>query len=318
MNVLIVGAGALGQVFGHHLAKGGAAVSYLVKPGQVAQARRGFRLYRLEKAHRPVAETFAPRSIYGAIHEVAGRRWDAVWLCVQSTALGERWLGELRDAVGISTIVSIGQDIRDRSTLARFWSKTQIVFVTPSLFAYHAPLPGEQIQEPGVAYWVPPKSTLEVCGQPSRVASVVDSLGRGGMAAKDGGLEGKGDATAALMMPYIAAAEVAGWSLHALGARLVLASDAAKEASAVVASLRGDRKPSWLVTSPLTARLMLWLFPRLAPFDLEGYLRAHFTKVSGQTRQMMEGWISEGHGRGLKVSRLEALRDALAKTPTVA
>jgi 2-dehydropantoate 2-reductase len=39
MNVLIVGAGALGQVFGLYLTRGGASVSYVVRPAQAALAR---------------------------------------------------------------------------------------------------------------------------------------------------------------------------------------------------------------------------------------------------------------------------------------
>ena len=49
MRALIVGAGAVGQVFGHHLAKAGAEVSFLVKPKYVAECERGFMLYKLPR-----------------------------------------------------------------------------------------------------------------------------------------------------------------------------------------------------------------------------------------------------------------------------
>jgi hypothetical protein len=50
----------------------------------------------------------------------------------------------------------------------------------------------------------------------------------------------------------------------------------------------------------------------LAPFDLERYLRHHFTKVGEQTRLMLDDLIGEGAARGLPVTRLRRLRASLA------
>ena len=47
MNVLIVGAGAVGQVYGYHLAKGGADVSFYIREQYAAELDRGFELYQL-------------------------------------------------------------------------------------------------------------------------------------------------------------------------------------------------------------------------------------------------------------------------------
>ena len=44
MNVLIVGAGAVGLVYGKHLQAGGATVSFLIKPKHRAQAEAGYAL----------------------------------------------------------------------------------------------------------------------------------------------------------------------------------------------------------------------------------------------------------------------------------
>ena len=53
MRVLIVGAGAVGQVYGHHLQRGGAEVTFLVKPRYETDARAGFTLWRLRRLGRP-------------------------------------------------------------------------------------------------------------------------------------------------------------------------------------------------------------------------------------------------------------------------
>ena len=54
MKVLVVGAGAVGQVYGHALARGGARVTFLVKPKHVEEARRGFVLYELNRGRAPI------------------------------------------------------------------------------------------------------------------------------------------------------------------------------------------------------------------------------------------------------------------------
>ncbi len=46
-RVLVVGAGAVGQVYGLYLRRGGARVSFLVKPAHAAWCQRGFALHRL-------------------------------------------------------------------------------------------------------------------------------------------------------------------------------------------------------------------------------------------------------------------------------
>ena len=48
MRALIVGAGAVGQVYGLHLQRGGAEVGFFVKERQAAQANRRVRVARLE------------------------------------------------------------------------------------------------------------------------------------------------------------------------------------------------------------------------------------------------------------------------------
>jgi len=39
MKVLIVGAGAVGQIYGHYYAEGGSEVTYLVKPRHVEELK---------------------------------------------------------------------------------------------------------------------------------------------------------------------------------------------------------------------------------------------------------------------------------------
>ncbi|WP_040838271.1 ketopantoate reductase family protein [Nocardia brevicatena] len=313
MRVLVVGDGALGQVFGIRLGFGGAAVSYLVKPGRTGWADTGRTLYRLRRLGKPVTQRLRPEGVHA---ETPAGTWDMVWLCVSSTALRGSWLSELRNAIGTATVVSIGQDLHDRAVLEEVWPAEQIVQVAPSMFAYSAPLAAE-VPTPGIAYWIPPGSTLEVLGDRAdrtRAEAVATALRAGGLRARPTTRADAGEGIAALTMPYIAALEVANWSLPALLSDVDPALEAAAEASAIVAArIGGRRRPR---TPKSVVKMALRLLPALTPFDLARYLEAHFTKVADQTRLMLDGWVAEGEARALPVTRLRELRSGLpVRTP---
>lgn len=305
MRVLIVGAGALGQVFGARLARGGVTVGYLVRPGKERWAADGPAVFRLRRRGRPVAEPLRPDQVITDAAAAGG--WDMVWLCVPSTALRGSWTAELRAGIGGATVVTIGQDPHDLAVLAATWPREQIVQAVPTLLAYQAPLAGE-VPAPGIAYWVPPGTAMAVTGAEERARQVIAALRAGGLRAKRSRRDGAGELMAARMLPYVAALEIAGWRPPG---DLRPATGASREAVAVVAALGGGRPPR-LAVPAWAAALALRLLPGLVPFDLPRYLESHFTKVGAQTRLMLDGWIAEGDARDLPVSRLKQLRHALA------
>ncbi|MEV0235275.1 2-dehydropantoate 2-reductase N-terminal domain-containing protein [Nonomuraea sp. NPDC050786] len=300
MKILVVGAGALGQVFGMWLAAGGAQVSYLVKPGRERWAEHGVVLYRLRRWGRPAERRLVP---YEVATEPPAGPWDMVWLCVDSTALSGSWTAAVSAAAGSATVVTISQAPQDQAALALAWPPEQIVRVTPAVLAYQTP-PAAEAPEPGLAYWLPPLSALEVHGAASRTGQVIAALRAGGVRARAARRPGGGDISAARMMPFIAALENAGWS--AAAAHYARAAAAGREAVAIAAAQHGRRAP--LAVPGWAAALALRVLPRLVPFDLARYLEAHFTKVSAQTRLMLDGWIDQGAALGLPVTHLRALR----------
>lgn len=308
MRVLVVGDGALGQVFGLRLGFGGAAVSYLVKPGRTGWADTGRTLYQLRRLGKPVTQELRPEGVHA---EIPDGTWDMVWLCVSSTALRGPWLSDLRNSIGAATVVSIGQDLHDRAVLEEVWPAEQVVQVVPPMLAYSAPLAAE-VPAPGIAYWMPPGSTLKVLGD--RAEAVATALRAGGLRARPTTQAGAGEGVAALNMPYMAALEVAGWSLPALLSDVGPAAEASAEAAAIVAAQTGARlspAPKWVM------KMGLRLLAALAPFDLARYFEAHFSKVADQTRLMLDGWIAEGEARALPVTRLRELRSSLPDRATM-
>src|ERR1700678_139755 len=108
MRVLIVGAGAVGQVYGHHLVRGGADVEFLVKPKYLAEVAHGFTLYHLPNTEPDVLHAHATAAATGA--------YDAVILTVSSDALrAGDWLAELARATGNATVLVLQPGLDDRA-----------------------------------------------------------------------------------------------------------------------------------------------------------------------------------------------------------
>jgi 2-dehydropantoate 2-reductase len=309
-RILIVGAGALGQVFSS-IFEPTSSIAFLVKPAHESRIKNGFVVYQLTRSDAPIAKRVTPPIVLTNAVQAAAISWDQVWLCVHSTAFEQNWLRSLRDNIGSTTIVTVGQGLGDRATLEQQWPKEQIVQVVPSLFAYYAPLAKEVLPEPGVAYWSPPKSALEVSGVQDCALAVVDVLQQGGAAAKYVGAKNNGETVAALTMPFIIMLETCGWSIRALKDNLRGAAKAAREATRIVAIVQKKKAPSLLATSTITSWLALSILPRLAPFNLEDYARVHFAKIGPQTRQMLDAWIKEGSTRELPIKALMALRSRM-------
>ncbi|MFC4127360.1 ketopantoate reductase family protein [Nocardia rhizosphaerae] len=312
MEVLIVGAGALGQVYGADLARGGAAVSYLVKPGQAERVRGGMTVERLRRWRPDAATTVEPARVYTEPAAVADTAWDSVWLLVDSTALRPDWLDTLRAAIGTTTVVTLDQSLGDLITLTRLWPSDQVVAVTVAELAWTTPL---GTARPGpTAYYRPPGAAVILTGTPARVAPIRAALSRGGAPARIR-RNGGGIARAARTVPYLAALEVADWSIATLRSDLSPASHAAFEAATIVAAERGLPAPPSRRTMEWTAWMAWGMFPALAPFDAPEYLRAHFTKVGAQTRAMLREWAELGEHRGLPAGHLRDLVAAMPPLP---
>ena len=298
MRTLIVGAGALGQVFGAFIAQGGGEVGCLVKPGRAAEACAGYALAQLRRGRAPRPMTFSPRVVLDQVGQVAGG-WDAIWLCTHSTSLREPWLADLRDRAGPATIVSIGMGVDDQAALEVLWPAGQIVEVNPSVLAF--------LEAGSIHFWVPPGARA-VSGEEARARPVTESLATGGLAAHYVGPLATAALTSAVNMPMVAAEEAAGWS----GRQRRLGVAAAGEAITITAARLGVPPPARGKPTPFTAWLNECLFALVAPFDTRAFRQRHFTKTADQTMQMLDGWIAEGRARNLPTARLVELRQALA------
>lgn len=315
-RILIVGAGAVGQAYGYHLSQGGAQVTYLVKEKHAEAAGAGFTLHRLRMFRRPKTLRFEDADLLVDYDAVGEREWDQVWLCVSSTALRGGWLEDLTDQIGDATLVALQPGVDDAEYIGQFVPGRQIVSGMITLIGYQAPLPGERLA-PGVAYFLPPMTPISFAGEPGRVEPVVEALERGGCSAKiDHDVAAESAFASALLIPAVAALELAGWSLarYRKSFALELSTRAAREALDALA-VRHDRKPSLglrLARRPELFGTGMRLAPHLMPFDLQEYLRFHFTKTADQTRQMIDDYIALGDQYARPNPALRMLRERLA------
>jgi len=325
LKTLLVGAGAVGTSYGYHLARGGAEVTFFVKPHHAEALRGGATVYFPKKrgVREPIefAALTEPQGVgfrvATSLDEVRATAWDAVFLCMSATALRGDWLAPFLAALGpTTTLVMLTPGAEDFAFLSDHFPPERIVGGLITLVAWQSPLPGEAPHPPGIAVWFPPLTKLPFFGAPTLTGPIVAALEAGGAPAKHAGdhiLPG-GTVASGILTTHIAALEGAGWTFAGLSKSPLkkLAARAAREAVAVLAAHQGKRPPMsrtfirpWLMGAGL--RLAAWRMP----FDFEVYLRYHFTKVRDQTTFALGELVRIGREKGLPVEAIEELRGAV-------
>lgn len=313
MRILIVGAGAVGQVYGWYLRAGGAQVGFYVRPKYVAELRGGFDVYPNIREH---ARWEAPE-LYSTPEEAGAVKWDQVWLCVSADALHGDWLPALCAATAPAVVACFTPGMKDGERLRSLVGAERAMAAMIPFIAWQAPLPGETLDPPGVAWYLPPLSPTPFSGPDAPVRAAVAALKAGGMSAKAVKDVGRNTAIgSAVLNPFMAHLELAGWSFARFRAEQTRSAvDTSNEAIRIAAAWH-NRPVPW--PTKLVRPWMLSIISHVAvwwmPFNLEVYLRYHFTKVGGQTRQSLGTWVEEGRKRGLPVENLERVAASL---PTV-
>lgn len=314
MRVLLVGAGAVGQVFGWHLQQGGAEIAYRVKPKYAEETRRGFALYPLNRRRpREAPVRFEGFDVLTDLEQVAGDRFDQVWLCTGSHALrAGDWVERLGEATGDATFVGLQPGLGDADYVRERVGADRVVWGLIEFIAYAGPLEGEDLPEPGTVFWLAPIVPFPFSGPDGRVRPVIEAAQAGGLRARQ--VDDVATTTALgspLLNLHMVALECAGWRFAALRRDpdlLPLASDAVREAVGVAAHRHGVKAPSWVRwLRPWQVSLLSRVAPLLVPLPIETYLAYHFSKVGEQTEQAVQGWIAGADDAGLPHRALDEL-----------
>lgn len=320
MHVLIVGAGAVGQVYGHHFAQGGAHVTFLVKPHHVPNLQKPLKLLRHGLVRRSLKEVqFQSFDIVSDMANVP-TDVDQVWLTMASDALGEDWLQALKSALpATANVVGLQPGIEDDALLEAVFAERALKGVIGFL-AYQYPLPGRTDKKgrEGIAYLLPPSAGGMGPADHPAVQQAVSVLDEGGLTVGPSNTLGQTyGRVSALSITHMAALEVADWSFKGLRSNKNHARDlarrAAEEAMAIVDVHQGRAVDGQNKTLAKGGPLVATVAPWVAPLPIEAYLKFHFSKVGQQTRDMLHTYQRLGRNHNLSISALQELSAALVR-----
>ena len=231
---------------------------------------------------------------------------------MSATAMRGKWLAPMLEAIHGATLVSLQPGLDTPAFLNKHYPAELTVFGAIGFISYQAPLEGETLEQ-SIAYWFPPLSSSPFSGPKETVNTIVKTLKKGGCPAKKHRDASEWAAVpTAILMPHLAALEATNWSFSALrnSALLAIASKACRQAIEVIVAQTSSKKPLIArLISPWLMRLILRLAPLAAPFNLETYIRYHFTKVGDQTRYLVRDYAAKGRLNSLPVDALEALEE---------
>ena len=172
---LLIGAGAVGQVYGYALAQSGAEITFFIKEKHLAALKDGIRLYPHGKQDSLVFDDF---SIQTDADEVAKEHWQQVWLCVPSNALEAAGLQDLLRSLKADVVVNLLPGFRDTERVAAcIGDVPQIRGVIP-FCSYAQPYPGGPDCLPGMAFWQPWGAKTSLAGDKDLCGKVVACLKR--------------------------------------------------------------------------------------------------------------------------------------------
>ncbi len=316
MKVLIIGAGAVGLVYGRHLADAGARVSLFVRPSRRDEALAGTNLTRVRVVGARKTARFVPDAVVTSAEQARALDVDQAWVATSTNALDEPWLEALLAALPRAVVVFLqpGEDV-----LARMKQlvpdDARRVRGAISMASWVSPLPGstdprEVATPPGIAYVLPPLGPSGFEGP--RAKEIVELLSRGGCPATLTDVTTSLAVGSSLLLPHMVALEAGGWKLSRLASRelALLAAGASREALAIACAGLGIPSPfaARSLTRALTTQIAARLAALLVPFDLEVYLRVHFLKVRDQTLLLIAESTKHGRARSLPTTFLERLR----------
>ncbi len=311
MNILIVGAGSVGKIYGHYLFKAGAKISFLLKEKHVAEAERGFTIYPLNQKGSFVF--WNEFKVLTTFEQVKNESWDFVILAFASTSLKEDWLKEFIPAIRATPLLSLQPGLNDQDHLLNFIPKEQLLNGTIPIISYEAPMAGETFSQPGTAFWIPPGAKGSFSAVNPKLDLLLETFQKSNFPVKRVEDSKKQNVFAApVLMLLIGALMRTHWSFQELkkSSHLKTMCDAISETVEIHAARVGEKAPGIRnLIGPTFFKTFMSVAPHFAPFNLETYLKVHFSKVGDQMKQGLIDYIEYGKKIGLPTSKLEALNN---------
>lgn len=318
-KILIVGAGAVGQVYALHFARAGHEVHLFLKEKYIAEAQKGYVLYHLnkdKKRQQPII--FKNFQCHSDWSTVAAAGIDQVWLCMATTGLAQMDLQPMANAIGDATVMVLQPSPDQIARVQAAVGADRVTAGMINMISYYAPLVTEVVPQAGVAFWIPPLAPMAVEGERERADLIVTMLKEAKIpAAYQANFANKGVHANAFLMTALAVLEANHWKFKELGADkagLQTMMAAQQEAYAALAAHYG-------VEAPLALKcIKAWMIPGIlfasryvAPLDMETYLEAHFSKVRPQTVMLLQRFVELAQQQQLPHQALSALLNGMGE-----
>jgi hypothetical protein len=304
MKILIVGAGAVGLVYGHHFANAGHQVTFMVKEKYQAQLNQekeaGVILYHLN-SDKKLLKPQHFKNFESINHWDDAQGFDLVALAISSNALRQLPLDQIEQTlIGTDTdLLMLQPSATDFEHLSQVIVKEKIFQGMISLISYQTDEVNQNIKPAGTAYYLPPMPmpiSASTESQQTRLKNIVSLFKNSAIPAK--AVKSAIDDSkipSAFLMTFLCALEAANWEFKRLGQ----SADLLKKLSAAQQSLLPQQITekgfsNSLKRSSLTLllkvflrpglyKLLLKMAPQFVPLPLEAYLKKHFMKVRLQT-----------------------------------
>ena len=321
MKVLIIGCGAVGQVLGLALQKAGVELGFYDRPTTVerlklALSQGGLPLFQISRSHRrdPIGQRLENYQVVADVAESQRFKPDQIWFTTPSPVYYSEWFREFLQQVPSNRVVCFVPE-GGRPEFFPEKSGDRLVFAGTTFMAWQGDLEGGGGRPEGVNFWLPGLG-IPLVGEVNACREVEKILKKAGFRVTVGKPDSHMQAAVTAMMTvFVAGLELAGWSLREFRRSAWLRSAAGAAREAVLSQLpTASAFSRTLLGIPVLSagfRLATFCLPLLFPFNLEKYLRFHYTKTRDQTLVLLELFASDGKKREFPVENIQVLLQAL-------
>jgi len=313
--ILIIGAGAVGLVYGRHFAEVGYPVTFLVKQKHMPKLEKGSILYHLNKDKKKRNSIhFTNYQLVFDYEDLASTEFEQVYWCISSPALQAFNFNDFTPNLKGSPIQILLQPHKeDFAIISQHFKPNQIVEGMISLISYTTPLATETVEKSGTAYWLPPMMPTPFSGNKQNTKQVVSTFKNSKISAKSvKSVFNEALYPSAFLATYLTALEISDWKFSILQQNNNLLQQLSKALKEVFAALSKKHEYSApfifkLISSPNMVKRLMSIAPKLMPMDIETYFEAHFTKVNAQTKLYMNNYLKTAKSVNAPHQNLEQL-----------
>jgi len=307
MRVLMVGFGAVGQVFGLFLQKAGVELGCHDRPAATEKMKQalehnGLSLFQVQSRGKPpLAHRLDNFQVLADITECQRFKPDLIWFTVPSPVYYSEWFRTFLQQVPAEHVACFTPEGR-RAEFFLPGTGRHVVFGGVTFMAWQGDLDGGGGQPNAVNFWLPPLG-IPLQGTEKSCSTVKQLLQKGGFKVTVGKADSSQQAsTTAVMTAYVAGLELSGWSLSQFRKSpwLSRSARAANEAALSQIGRPGlsTKLSIGMLCSSTVFFLITSLLPLIFPFDIEKYLKFHYLKTRDQTLALLEVFALDAEKQG--------------------